>query len=99
MQGLDCPSLEAGLPPYEPRQVLYPADPVSLGAMVGPEAFFEVRYLQHHKQLRALELIPQLAAEFKQQFGRDSGGLVRTYQCEDADTIIVALGSITTLLP
>ena len=44
----------------------------------GPlEAFFEVRYLQHHKQSRALELIPQLAAEFKAQFGRDSGGLIR----------------------
>jgi pyruvate ferredoxin oxidoreductase alpha subunit len=35
------------------RQVLDPADPVSMGAMVGPEAFTEVRYLAHHKQLRA----------------------------------------------
>ena len=33
------------LPPYEPRQVLDPADPVSIGAMVGPEAFTEVRFL------------------------------------------------------
>jgi pyruvate ferredoxin oxidoreductase alpha subunit len=62
--------------------------------MVGPEAFFEVRYLQHHKQIRALELIPQLAEEFRQQFGRDSGGLIRSYRCEDAETIVVALGSV-----
>ena len=54
------------------------AEPVSIGAMVGPDAFFEVRYLQHHKQLRALELIPQLAMEFKSRFGRDSGGLIRS---------------------
>ena len=53
------------LSPFEPRQVLDPAEPVSIGAMVGPEAFIEVRYLAHHNQLRALELIPQLAAEFK----------------------------------
>ncbi|HHT40051.1 MAG TPA: pyruvate ferredoxin oxidoreductase [Actinomyces sp.] len=82
------------LPPYEPRQVLDPADPVSIGAMVGPEAFTEVRYLAHAKQLQALELIPQVQKEFKEVFGRDSGGLVRPYKCEDAETIIVALGSV-----
>ncbi len=82
------------LPPFEPVQVMDVDEPVSIGAMVGPEAFFEVRYLQHHKQLRALELIPKLAGEFKQQFGRDSGGLIRSYRCEDAETIVVALGSV-----
>jgi pyruvate ferredoxin oxidoreductase alpha subunit len=86
--------VDAYLPPFEPVQVMDVNDPVSIGAMVGPEAFFEVRYLQHHKQLRALELIPQLAEEFKQQFGRDSGGLIRSYRCEDAETIVVALGSV-----
>ena len=77
---VDMPTQEqvdAFLPPYEPRQILDPADPVSIGALVGPEAFTEVRYLAHHKQLRALGLIPQLAAEFNKQFGRNSGGLIR----------------------
>ena len=63
-----CPTrreVDAFLPPYEPGQVLDPADPVSIGAMVGPEAFTEVRYLAHHKQMRALDLHPALAAEFK----------------------------------
>src|SRR5262245_9070441 len=44
------------LPPYEPRQVLDPADPVSIGAMVGPDAYTEVRYLLHHKHLQAIDL-------------------------------------------
>ena len=44
--------------------------------------------------MRALELIPQLSAEFKQQFGRESGGLIKPYRCEDARTIVVALGSV-----
>lgn len=86
--------VEKFLPSYEPRQVLDPSDPVSIGAMVGPEAFTEVRYLAHAKQLQALELIPQVQEEFKRVFGRDSGGLVRPYKCEDAETIIVALGSV-----
>jgi len=86
--------VDAYLPPYEPRQILDPADPVSIGAMVGPEAFMEVRYLSHHKQLRALTLIPQLGAEFEKRFGRSSGGLIRSYRTEDAETIVVALGSV-----
>jgi pyruvate ferredoxin oxidoreductase alpha subunit len=93
---VDIPSqaeVDAFLPPYEPRQVLDPAQPVSMGAMVGPEAFMEVRYLAHAKQTMALERIPQIADEFAQRFGRRSGGLANCYRCDDADTIVVALGS------
>ncbi len=86
--------VDAYLPPFQPRQILDPADPVTIGALVGPEAFTEVRYLGHHKQLRALALIPKLAAEFTARFGRNSGGLIRTYRAEDAETIVVALGSV-----
>jgi len=86
--------VDAFLPPYEPRQVLDPAEPVSIGAMVGPEAFMEVRYLAHAKQTMALERIPQIADEFAQRFGRRSGGLLSSYRCEDAETIVVALGSV-----
>jgi pyruvate ferredoxin oxidoreductase alpha subunit len=86
--------VDAFLPPYEPRQVLDPAEPVSIGAMVGPEAFMEVRYLAHAKQLMALERIPQIAAEFTERFGRNTGGLVRGYHLDDAETVVVALGSV-----
>jgi pyruvate ferredoxin oxidoreductase alpha subunit len=94
---VDLPTQEqvdAFLPPYVPRQVLDPADPVTIGAMVGPEAFSEVRYLAHARQMRALQRIPQIAAEFEAQFGRASGGLVRGYRLADAQTIVVALGSV-----
>jgi pyruvate ferredoxin oxidoreductase alpha subunit len=94
---VDLPTQEqvdAYLPPFDPRQILDPSEPVSIGAMVGPEAFTEVRYLAHAKQLQALERIPELAAEFKTVFGRDSGGLVRPYRTADADTVVVALGSV-----
>ena len=63
--------------------------------MVGPEAFTEVRYLPHHKQLRALDLHSRSSRRSSgAQFGRDSGGLIRTYRTEDAETIVVALGSV-----
>ncbi len=94
---LDVPDqarVDEFLPPFEPVQVLDPADPYSIGAMVGPEAFTEVRYLAHHRQLEALSIIPEIAAEFENIFGRSSGGLLRCYRTEGAETIVVALGSI-----
>lgn len=94
---VDVPTQEevdAFLPPYDPVQVLDPADPYSIGAMVGPEAFTEVRYLAHDKQLQALRLIPEIASVFKDVFGRESGGLLHPYRTKGAETIVVALGSV-----
>ena len=54
----------------------------------------EVRYLAHAKQLQALDVIPRIADEFEARFGRRSGGLVRGYKTDDAETIVVALGSV-----
>ena len=86
--------VDAFLPPYVPRQSLDPDDPVSIGAMVGPEAFSEVRYLAHAKQLQALELIPRISAEYLQIFGHEAGGLIRPYRMEGAETVVIALGSV-----
>jgi pyruvate ferredoxin oxidoreductase alpha subunit len=93
-------AIDGYLPPYEPRQVLDPDEPVTIGAMVGPEAFTEVRYLAHAKQVQALDLIPALAEELARALGRErpegrgGAGLVRGYRLEGADTVLVALGSV-----
>ncbi|MGA9344662.1 MAG: pyruvate ferredoxin oxidoreductase [Nocardioidaceae bacterium] len=90
----DQASVDAFVPAFEPRQVLDPLQPLTIGAMVGPEAFTEVKYLMHAKQMQALDEIPDIAAEFQAAFDRPSGGLVRSYRTEDAHTIVVALGSV-----
>jgi pyruvate ferredoxin oxidoreductase alpha subunit len=87
-------AVDAFLPAFEPRQLLDPDEPVTIGAMVGPEAFTEVRYLAHAKQIEALDTIPALADEFERDLGRPSGGLLGAYRCEDARTVVVALGSV-----
>jgi pyruvate ferredoxin oxidoreductase alpha subunit len=94
---VDLPAQEevdAFLPAFEPRQMLDPAEPVTIGAMVGPEAFTEVKYLMHAKQMQALDAIPEIVADFSKAFGRESGGLIRAYRADDAETIVVALGSV-----
>ena len=94
---MDIPSQEevdAFLPPYVPRQVLDPKNPYSIGAMVGPEAFTEVRCLAHRKMLEGVGVIDRVAGEFETAFGRRSGGLVSSYRMEDAQVCVFAMGSI-----
>ena len=96
LERMDIPSQEQVdqfLPPYEPRQVLDPEDPVSIGAMVGPEAFTEVRYLAQHRFNTALEVLPRVQEEFAKIFGRCSGGLLSTYRTEDTDIRVIGMGS------
>lgn len=97
MERIDIPGqgeVDAFLPPFEPVQALDPSEPMSIGAMVGPEAFTEVRFLQHYKQTQALRLITDYARQFEKAFGRNSGGLLRTYRADDADMLVVAMGSV-----
>ena len=82
------------LPPFKPRQVLDPSNPVSIGAMVGPEAFTEVKYMAHKKTQLAIEVIPRVANEFQEVFGRSTGGLIRGYKLDGAQTVVIALGSV-----
>ncbi|WP_455243526.1 transketolase C-terminal domain-containing protein [Petrachloros mirabilis] len=96
-EAIDLPdqaSVDAFLPPFSPVQVLDPSDPITIGSMVGPEAFTEVKYLAHQQHLRALSLVPEIADEFERQFQRRSGGLCAAYRMENADIAVVALGSV-----
>ncbi len=97
VEEIDVPDQEvvdALLPPFVPRQVLDPLAPVTIGAMVGPEAFTEVKYLAAAQQARALHEIPVVAEAFNRATGRTSGGLVSTYRMDGAVTAVVAMGSV-----
>ena len=82
------------LPPYKPEFSLDPKNPCAIGAMVSPEYFMEVRYMAHRRQLEACAVIEQIGTEFNAKFRRNTGGLLRTYHTESAETIVVAMGSV-----
>jgi pyruvate ferredoxin oxidoreductase alpha subunit len=86
--------VDAFLLAREPRHVPRPAGAAPVGAMVLRLPPTGAGYLAHARQSHALGLIPEIAAEFAKTFGRDSGGLVRGYRLEDAETVVVALGSV-----
>jgi pyruvate ferredoxin oxidoreductase alpha subunit len=97
VEEIDVPEqevIDAFLPAFVPKQYLDPEEPVTIGAMVGPDAFTEVKYLTALEQLRALDEIPMVAAAFEAVVGRRSGGLVSEYRMEDAEIAVVAMGSV-----
>ncbi|MBN9610715.1 MAG: pyruvate ferredoxin oxidoreductase [Actinobacteria bacterium] len=97
---IDVPEQEivdAVLPPYRPRQVLDPDAPVTIGAMVGPDAFTEVKYLADHALRSAPAVFERIAAEFADAVGAPQrrACCVQDYSTTGADTVVVALGSVT----
>lgn len=97
VEQVDVPTqkeVDAFLPKFEPIQELDYKNPITIGTLVGPDSFTEVRYMDHQKQLRAYDVINEVSAAFKKQFGREAGGMIRSYFANDAETIIVAMGSV-----
>jgi pyruvate ferredoxin oxidoreductase alpha subunit len=85
--------VDAFLPSFRPRQELDPLHPVTIGAMVGPEAFTEVRYLADRRLCSAQEAFAELTQEWQILTGR-SVTPVSDYRLDGAETAVVAMGSV-----
>jgi pyruvate ferredoxin oxidoreductase alpha subunit len=82
------------LPDFSPAEILDPNNPMTFGAFADPSSYTEFRYQQHEAQERALQKIELVAKEFAESFGRNYGGLIDSYRADDAQIIIVTLGSV-----
>jgi len=82
------------LPPYEAVLKLDPDHPATFGAFCEPDKCMEGRWMVHDACLRSLPVIEEASAAFEKAFGRPSGGLLELYRSEDAETILVAKGSL-----
>jgi len=82
------------LPAFAPKERLDAADPISFGMYATPEYYLEFRYEMDCAQKRAKEVIGKAGKEFGSLFGRDYSALVEGYRLEDAETAIVAMGSV-----
>jgi pyruvate ferredoxin oxidoreductase alpha subunit len=82
------------LPRFNPPEKLDARDPISFGMYATPDYYLEFRYEMDQAQKRAKDVIATAGKEFGTMFGRDYSALVEGYQLEDAETAIVAMGSI-----
>ena len=91
---LDKEKAREFLPDFKPEHILDPARPMTFGAFADPSTYTEFRYQQFEAQLKALPKIEEVARQFEESFGRYYGGLIDGYFLDDAEIVIVTLGSV-----
>ena len=82
------------LPEYEPEYILDPKNPMSFGTFADPTTYTEFRYRQEEAMGVSLKKIEQIADEFNDIYGRYYGGLIDGYMLDDAEIVIMAMGSV-----
>lgn len=88
-------AIDAFLPPYAPGEnVLDLAKPKSLCISVSPEWQTEFRFQQYEAMERAKVVIKKVDGEFAAAFGREYGGMTEEYRCQDAEYVLVAMGTV-----
>ena len=91
---LDKEKAREFLPDFKPEHILDPDHPMTFGAFADPSTYTEFRYQQFEAQLKALPKIEEVARQFQESFGRYYGGLIDGYFLDDAEIVIVTLGSV-----
>jgi pyruvate ferredoxin oxidoreductase alpha subunit len=86
--------IDSFLPPFIPYQKLDAENPLSFGMYATPEYYMEFRYAIDQAMHRSKEVIKKAGKEFEERFGRDYSSLVEEYRMDDAETAVVAMGSI-----
>jgi len=78
-----------------PSPTLDTADPKAVGVFVPPEYMMEARWNMD----KAMREVPKVAEEvnsaFVKQFGRNWGGMIDPYMVDDADVVLVTMGTVS----
>ena len=97
---VEIPSQEQAdqfLPPYETANRFDFENPVNMGYSAGPEYNRYYKYCAHKAMEAAPAVIAEVEDRFEAVFGRRYPGMVEAYRCDDADYVLVTLGSIAGL--
>jgi len=90
----DQEEVDRYIPPFKPHYKLDPRKPVSMGPVGIPEVYTEEK-MAHNEALKASKrVILQGWKEFAEIFGRQYNP-VEVYRTEDAETLLVTMGSIS----
>lgn len=84
---------DAFLSPYRTANKFDFENPVNIGYSAGPDFNRYYQYWHHRDMLAAEAVVEEVEARFAEVFGRAYPGMVDAYLCEDADFVLVTLGS------
>ena len=97
---VDVPTPEqadAFLPKYETENCFDFEHPKNMAFSAGPDTNYIFKYKEHAAVLRAVPVIEEAERKFAEIFGRQYTGLIDSYKTEDADIILITLGTIAGL--
>ena len=86
--------VDSFLPAYAPELKIEVGKPMGFGSLVKPDQFMEFRYKAMEGMRDAHDRILTVEQGFKSIFGREYGGLLERYRCDDADVVLFAAGSV-----
>ena len=92
---VDQAAVDKFLPPFKPEHYLDPADPKTWGSYAEADVMMEFKYAVHQAMVEQKPLIKKILAEVSELTGRDNSGLIEAYRTNDAEVILVAVGSVT----
>ena len=97
---VDVPSQEQAdkfLPTYTTTHKMDIDNPVATCIGAGPDWQTEFRYKQHMEMfVNAVDVAKKADAEFEAIFDRSYGGLAEKHRCDDAEAVLVTMGSVST---
>ena len=83
------------LPPYVNPYTMDLDNPKNLAFSSTPEDNMEFKFMQHRAIVEAKTIIRDIDISYGNSLGRYYGGLVANYLVEDADCVLITLGSIS----
>jgi len=79
---------------YKPTNaILDPENPMSIGTFTDPNYYMEARHDMYNAMINSKKIIKAVNQEFGEIFKREYE-FVENYRCDDAEIIIVAMGSV-----
>jgi pyruvate ferredoxin oxidoreductase alpha subunit len=82
------------LPPFRPANYLNSEDPKSWGSYAEEDVLMEFKYAIQNAMACGKKRIKEIFSELAQITGRDHGALIEAYRTEDAEMIVMAMGSV-----
>jgi len=86
--------VDAFLPPFKSKNAVDFHHPRSFCMTASTEWNMEFRYQQQEAMDRARGVIAEVDKRFGDHFGRYYGGMVEEIRCEDAEVVLVGMGSV-----
>jgi pyruvate ferredoxin oxidoreductase alpha subunit len=92
-QSLETEEIGDFIPPLHLPHAIDVKNPRGYGPLTGPEEFFKFRWDIERSMRDSVKVIESTEKEFSRRFGR-SYGFTDDYRCEDADVVVVSMGTL-----